>query len=356
MSIRRNAIILFAGMASLCFSGRAPALDLGDRAPTLGTRDWLNAERSPDFASLRGSVTIVELWGVYCPPCLASLGHLDNAYRTHRDRGLKVFAYHVQSDHGRARGHIREMGYSFPVTFDADASERWSYSNRIPQATVVDADGHVIFQGHPEEATQIALAELDRMEKRIVRERQARLAALRREREAAAPRVVSQVIASHATAPVAERRVRVEPRVVGNRPVREAARPAPSPASAPRRSLSPTAQTSVSGALPIAFARRSAAARPRPRDAEPTRTARPAPSSSIRTVSADLFRETKRDEPATAATKPARSVSAPRPRSVDSLLSERVEKILATPQKKTPARRPAAPASRPRMKGPELLP
>lgn len=135
---------LFTVFAALC---AAPllALDVSGlearnhiAGPTLREKD------------LDGKVVAVDEWGIFCPPCRASLPHMAKLAKELAGDGRVVFVgSHVQRrDDATARAMLEKAGCDYPVYQGFRVAGAPS-SNAIPFGYVVDHRGEVVWSGNP---------------------------------------------------------------------------------------------------------------------------------------------------------------------------------------------------------------
>jgi thiol-disulfide isomerase/thioredoxin len=98
-----------------------------------------------------GMVVVVERWATWCPPCVASIPHLNEVYAQHRDReDFQIVGVTDESDSAKVRAFMSEHGMTYPVAQDTKGLVGAHYpSMGIPNATIVGRDGRVFWQGHP---------------------------------------------------------------------------------------------------------------------------------------------------------------------------------------------------------------
>ncbi len=131
--------------------GIAPAV-IGARAVT--------AMSSVDMGKQAGKVTFVELWGVWCPPCIKSMPHVQEVYEQYK--GNKAFNLMVVNTGWRGDNVDKVKGwlaqnpkYTFPVYFDDRAQDKQfatlNQVNSIPRSLLYDKKGKVRYNGHPME-------------------------------------------------------------------------------------------------------------------------------------------------------------------------------------------------------------
>lgn len=99
--------------------------------------------------SLKGKVVLWEYWGLQCPPCRASMPHLQEIYEKYARRGrLVVVASHVQGASPRVKTYLDEQGLTFPV-YQHASIPGVSIPGGIPFTVLIGADGKVIAKGSP---------------------------------------------------------------------------------------------------------------------------------------------------------------------------------------------------------------
>ena len=119
-------------------------------------RQALEGKAAPDFkltglddkqvslADLKGSVAVVDFWATWCPPCRASLPHLDETYQKFKGDGLKVYAINVGEEKQQVQAFVEKTKLAVPVLLDSDSSVLQKYQGSgIPETVVIGKDGRI---------------------------------------------------------------------------------------------------------------------------------------------------------------------------------------------------------------------
>ncbi|GMW02124.1 MAG: hypothetical protein AMXMBFR84_32600 [Candidatus Hydrogenedentota bacterium] len=122
---------------------RNKALDAmqGKPAPELVVGEWLSGEATT-LADLKGSVVMIDFWGVWCGPCRALVPHVKELQAKHADRGLVVIGVHTTHSTEKAAAFIQEQGITYRVPVDKDKQTVTAYHvNGYPDIYLIDHEG-----------------------------------------------------------------------------------------------------------------------------------------------------------------------------------------------------------------------
>ena len=131
-----------AEMAAAQDAGGEPSELEGKPAPAFSIKDM--NDKTVALKDLKGKVVVMDLWATWCPPCRASLPHLDKLHEETKDKGVSVFAVNVQEDKEDVANFIKQTNLKTPVLLDADGAVSQAYRAKgIPQTVVIGKDGTV---------------------------------------------------------------------------------------------------------------------------------------------------------------------------------------------------------------------
>ena len=157
---KATAVLLtLAAGATLAF-GADKTLKVGDPAPKLQTGKWVQGEPVKNFEN--GKAYVVEFWATWCPPCRASIPHLNETYLKYKDKGLVVIGQDCwERDEALVAPFVKEMGQkmTYRVALDDKSKDKkgamaitWMEAagqNGIPSAFLIDTKGKIAWIGHP---------------------------------------------------------------------------------------------------------------------------------------------------------------------------------------------------------------
>jgi thiol-disulfide isomerase/thioredoxin len=103
-----------------------------------------------DAKDLEGKVVVVELWGVNCPPCIASLPEMQRLAKSGEKKGLVVVGMECQDSSKEAINKVlKNARVSYPVV--AGGGVGFDITT-IPHAAVFGSDGKLVWAGNPHNA------------------------------------------------------------------------------------------------------------------------------------------------------------------------------------------------------------
>ena len=137
------------------------ALDVGDKAPALdGVKTWYNGD-APNPAG-NGAVHVVEFWATWCPPCRTSIPHLNELHEVFADKGVVIAGISNETTE-KVEPFMKKTEMLYRVGVDPDNSTGETYMKGvggIPHAFIVNKEGIVVWQGHPMDGLDDALAQV----------------------------------------------------------------------------------------------------------------------------------------------------------------------------------------------------
>lgn len=103
---------------------------------------------TPD--DFKGKVIFFEYWGLNCPPCIASLPHLQEIWEKHEKSGkfLMIGAHSQGRNDEAVKKLLSEKKVTFPIYQFAKVVEA-PCPGGIPYAVLIDHHGAVVEKGHP---------------------------------------------------------------------------------------------------------------------------------------------------------------------------------------------------------------
>ncbi len=120
----------------------------GKVAPEITLASSLNSPAKLSLAGARGKVVLLEFWATWCPPCRASIPHLQKLHDTYSKKGLTIISV-TNEDEETVKAFVKEHRMTFPVGIDQDDRTMTTYGIRgIPTAFLIDATGKMIWEGH----------------------------------------------------------------------------------------------------------------------------------------------------------------------------------------------------------------
>jgi thiol-disulfide isomerase/thioredoxin len=101
-----------------------------------------------DLADHRGDVVVVNVWGSWCPPCIAEAPALQRVWEQTRGSGVQFVGVNTRDRPANARAHERRFGVTYPSVDDDGGRVLLAFRDTlpptaIPSTLVLDASGRV---------------------------------------------------------------------------------------------------------------------------------------------------------------------------------------------------------------------
>jgi len=102
-----------------------------------------------DKPALDGRPLLIEFWATWCPPCRASIAHLNELNEKYHDQGLEIVGISGE-EKSVVEGFRARTPMNYTVALDANQALAGAFQvQAIPQAWLLDKDGRIVWSGHP---------------------------------------------------------------------------------------------------------------------------------------------------------------------------------------------------------------
>lgn len=147
LSMTAVALLLASASQAVAQDG-APSL-VGQKAPELQTREWLNSDGRTRIADYAGEVVLVEAFATWCGPCRGQMPHLTELTKKYGKKGLTVLSI-TNEPREVVLQYMSQLNVA-PVEYTLGmGGGNGGYKTQfIPFAWLVGADGTVVWQGSP---------------------------------------------------------------------------------------------------------------------------------------------------------------------------------------------------------------
>jgi thiol-disulfide isomerase/thioredoxin len=120
---------------------------VGVAPPELAAKDWLNIDKAPTLAGLKGKVVVVDFWATWCGPCVAGIPHLNKLHDAYGKKGLTILAFTDQSRQG-----IENFRKTTPIKYivgtGSELASEYGVAG-LPHAFLIGKDGKLLWEGDP---------------------------------------------------------------------------------------------------------------------------------------------------------------------------------------------------------------
>jgi thiol-disulfide isomerase/thioredoxin len=151
---RRNLLVLFAA-AVLAVPAFAATPKVGDMAPEIQVKEWLNAPGAISLAALKKNIVIVEFWATWCPPCRKSIPHLIAMNAKYKSKGVVILGL-TDEPRAKVEKFATDMKMDYPVGLGSNSGGAYGVEG-IPHAFIVAPGGKIVWSGHPMDGMDKAL-------------------------------------------------------------------------------------------------------------------------------------------------------------------------------------------------------
>ena len=122
---------------------------VGQPAPDISAKEWINVKAPPTLASLRGKVVLLEFWATWCGPCVQGIPHLNELRRKYAGRNFQLLTF-VEEGHQTMDRFLKRNPVEYPIGLESTTLEDYGISG-IPYAFVVNQAGTIVWHGYSAE-------------------------------------------------------------------------------------------------------------------------------------------------------------------------------------------------------------
>lgn len=96
-----------------------------------------------------GKPMLVEFWATWCPPCRASIPHLNELYRKYKSQGLVIIGISNEPK-ATVENFLTKIPMDYYPAIDPGNTYGKNFNIKgIPHAFLVDKTGTIVWEGHP---------------------------------------------------------------------------------------------------------------------------------------------------------------------------------------------------------------
>jgi cytochrome c biogenesis protein CcmG/thiol:disulfide interchange protein DsbE len=118
---------------------------IGQVAPEISARQWINSKTPLTLADLRGKVVVVDFWATWCAPCVAQIPRLNKLQRQYAGKNFQLLSL-VREGHQTMDPFQVKQEVDYPIGLESGSLDNYAIT-QIPLAVVIDQTGRIIWVG-----------------------------------------------------------------------------------------------------------------------------------------------------------------------------------------------------------------
>lgn len=140
------AAAILGGAAWLLIRSAPPRVDIGSTAPDFSAINVATGKPVTLHAAYGHTVTLVNIWGTWCGPCVGEMPAMDSLYRSLSARGFRIAAVSVDEPGlDEVRKFVALHQISFDVLNDPTGRIKDIYQTTgVPESFLIDRTGHIV--------------------------------------------------------------------------------------------------------------------------------------------------------------------------------------------------------------------
>lgn len=119
------------------------------------------------LSSFAGKPIVLNIWGSWCPPCVAEMPDFNEMYKKYPDVQFVMLNATITEQGGMAtaKKHVEDNGYEFPVFYDLYGEAIYSYGvSAFPTTVLITRSGYVVYN----ESGMLSAAQLEGVIKQLI--------------------------------------------------------------------------------------------------------------------------------------------------------------------------------------------
>jgi cytochrome c biogenesis protein CcmG/thiol:disulfide interchange protein DsbE len=140
------AVAALVGAYWLLVSSAPPRVDVGSTAPDFSAINVATGKTVTLHSGYGRTVTLVNIWGTWCGPCIGEMPAMDSLYRSLSARGFRIAAVSVDEPGlDEVRKFVAVHQISFDVLNDPTGKIKQIYQTTgVPESFLIDRTGHIV--------------------------------------------------------------------------------------------------------------------------------------------------------------------------------------------------------------------